>query len=144
MVFKIRKARKEDLPACTKIFLKEFNKLGGNWVPKTAKVRVSDAFKSKSKFCFSLVLDKKVIGLFLAEPFFGESGKYLYLLGFAIDSKHQGKGFGLETLRFIQNFAKENGFKALVLDTRQKKKAIRIYEKFGFKKTDHIVLIKEL
>ena len=144
MAFKIRKTTKTDLLACSKIFLKEFNKLGGKWTLKTAKDRVSDAFKSKTKFCFCLTLDKKVIGVFLAEPFFGEKGKYLYLLGFAIDSKQQGKGFGLETLQFIKKFSKEKGFKAIMLDTHQEKKAIKMYEKFGFKKTDYVVLIKKL
>ena len=40
--------------------------------------------------------------------------------------------------------AKEKGFKALLLDTNQKKKAIKMYEKFGFKKTDCILMDKRL
>lgn len=65
-------------------------------------------------------------------------------MDFVIDLRHQGKGFGLKALNFIEELAKEKGFKALVLDTNKKRKAIKIYKKFGFKKTDYVLLDKKL
>lgn len=142
MAFVIRNATKADLPSCTKIFLQEFNRLGGHWTKKTAKARIFDAFERVPEFCFCLELDGKQIGFFWCDPFLSSEGKNLYLMGFAIISRHRGKGFGLETLRFIERLAKQKGFKAIMLDTNQKKKAIKIYEKFGFKKTGNILMQK--
>ena len=144
MPFKIRKARKSDILPCSRIFLKEFNRLGGKWSLATARARVEDAFKTRSKGLYCLTLDKKIIGLLLTEPFYSEKGKYLYILGFAIDSKHQGKGYGVEALKFIQDRAKKEGYKAIELDANRKNKAIKIYEKFGFKKTDYRLMVKDI
>ncbi len=144
MVFEIRKTTNADLPTCSKLRLQEFNRIGEHWTRTSAKARTYEFFEKHSTFCFCLVLNGKVIGTLFGEPFYGQRGKYLYLMDFVIDLRHQGKGFGLKALNFIEELAKEKGFKALVLDTNKKRKAIKIYKKFGFKKTDYVLLDKKL
>ena len=144
MAFEIRNATRADLPVCAKILLQEFNRVGEHWSPSTAKARVLEVFEAHPELCFCLVLDGKVIGMLFGQPFGGDIGRRLYLLDFAVESGHQGKGFGLKALCFIEGFAKEKGFKSLLLDTNQRKKAIKIYEKFGFKKTNYVIMDKKL
>ena len=144
MVFEIRELTKAYLPACAKLLLQEFNRIGEHWTLATAKARIFEIFERHSTLCFCLVLDGKVIGMIFGESFNGQSGKCLYLLDFAIDSRHQGKGFGLKALSFIEKLAKEKKFKSLMLDTSKNKKAIKIYEKFGFEKTGHVLMDKKL
>ena len=144
MGFKIRPASRKDLSACTKIFLREFNRIGENWTRETARPRLASSLENFPKLFFCLELDGKVIGLLCGKPFWGDEGKSLYLNDFAITSQKQEKGFGLKALRFIEKLAKKQGFNSLFLDTNQKKKAIKIYKKFGFKKTDYVIMNKKL
>ena len=144
MVFEIRNLTKADLPVCAKLLLQEFNRIGEHWTPAMAKSRIFEVFERNPTLCFGLVLDEKIIGMLLGKPFTKQNSKCLYLMNFAIDLKHQGKGFGLKALFFIEKFAKEKGFKALMLDRNKNKNAIKIYKKFGFEKTDYVLMEKKM
>ena len=63
-------------------------------------------------------------------------------MGVHID--HQGKGFGKQALEFIEDYARKNNFNVLYLAANIKEKAFKIYEKYGFKKTNWFFMEKEL
>jgi len=144
MVFRIRPATKQDLSACTKIVVDEFNKQGEHWATERARARLSELFENNPELCFCFELDGKVIGQTYCEKYKFEKGDYFWVSDFAISSEYQGKGYGLKALQFIERFAKENGFNVLVLATHIERKAFKIYQKFGFKNTNYVLLEKEL
>lgn len=58
--------------------------------------------------------------------------KALYLL-----SEYRGKRFGFQLLDKVVKFAKERGYQRIVLDSMsQYEDALRLYERYGFKKTE--------
>lgn len=143
MTFEIRLVSEEDIQICAEILAKEFGALGQNWTVETAVARVSELFSKNPKLCFCLELDEKVIGILLCDKYRYEKGSYLYFSEFALSKEFQGKGFGSKALQFIENFAKKNGFAAISINTREKGKAIHLYEKFGFKRTGYVNIEKE-
>lgn len=144
MVFRIRLATKEDLPICTGIIVDEFNRQGEHWTAETAGARLAELFENGPEVCFCFELDEKVIGQMYCEKYKFEKGDYFWVSEFAISLEHQGKGYGLKALQFIEQFAKERGFNVLVLATHVERKAFKMYQKFGFKNTNYVLMEKEL
>lgn len=60
---------------------------------------------------------------------------FMDLLVIAIDKESQNLGYGALLIEHMINFAKENNLKKIFLEVRvSNKKAIRLYEKYDFKK----------
>jgi ribosomal protein S18 acetylase RimI-like enzyme len=139
----IRKASRNDLPACVKIMVEAFAGQE-NWTEERARARLEEKIREAPHLCFCLELEGKVIGFMFCEQFDYAKGKYLWVAEFAIDPKYQGKGFGKQALEFIERFAKENGFDVLYLAANRKEKAYQLYLKKGFKDTNWFFMEKEL
>ena len=144
MKLNIRQARESDLPACAEIMITEFSKQGEPWTTDSAKTRLADEIMGAPELCFCLEFDEKLIGFMFCEKFNYVKGKYLWVAEFAISSEYQSKGHGLKALQFIEKYAKEKSFDVLYLATNIKEKAFKIYEKFGFRKTNWFFMEKEL
>lgn len=140
----IRTATEAELPACAKILMDELRKQGEEWVMDSAKARLAELRENNPDLCFCLELDGKVIGFSFAETFNYIKGRYLWISEFVIETENQGKGFGLEALRFMEKLGKERGFNILYLATNIEEKAFKIYEKFGFRNTKYCFMEKEL
>ena len=60
--------------------------------------------------------------------------KQLQIEAICVDEKNRGKGIGTELLEYARKFGKENNCTDLYLTVnKENEKAIKIYEKFGFK-----------
>ncbi|MBP5407596.1 MAG: ribosomal protein S18-alanine N-acetyltransferase [Bacilli bacterium] len=81
-------------------------------------------------YYFVLDIDKKVsgyIGVWIEED-------HSEIINFYIDKEYQNEGFGQMLLSFVIELVKSTGINNLSLEVRESnKKAIHIYEKFGFK-----------
>ena len=54
----------------------------------------------------------------------------------AVDPPYQKKGIGYQLLEYISNIAREKNLHQLILESyKPLKSAIRLYEKYGFRKT---------
>ncbi|MEW6294960.1 MAG: GNAT family N-acetyltransferase [Candidatus Diapherotrites archaeon] len=144
MSFNIRSATKKDLLACAKILLEEFRKQGEEWTLDSSKERLAELMENNPDLCFCIELEGKIIGFVFAETYKFIKGNYLWISEVAINSQHQGKGYGLKTLQFMEKLAKEKRFKVLTLVANINEKAFKIYEKFGFKNTNYCFMEKEL
>lgn len=144
MAFRIRNATEAGIPVCAAILSEEFKKQGELWTSETANARMSELFENAPEICFCLELGNKVIGIMFCETFNHVKGKYLWIAEFAITAEHQGKGFGLKALQFIEKAARAKKIAVLYLAASLKEKPIKMYEKFGFKKTNWLFMEKEL
>lgn len=60
--------------------------------------------------------------------------KQLQIEAICVDEKNRGKGIGTELLKYVKKFGKENNCTDLYLTVnKENEKAIKVYEKFGFK-----------
>lgn len=144
MSLNIRLASKKDLPVCSKILLDEFRKQGEDWTIESAKERLEELMERTPEFCFCLEVNGKITGFVFAETYKFIKGNYLWISELAIEEKNQRKGYGLQTLRFMEKIAREKGFNVLTLVSNIHEKAFKIYEKFGFKNTDYCFMEKDL
>lgn len=141
---KIRNAEKQDIQECARILLAEFQKQGEDWTQEASEARLAELFEDNPELCFAFELDGKIIGFAFCEKFNYIKGKYLWMSEFAVSSEYQGKGYGLENLRFMEKVCKERGFDVLYLATNRNENAYKIYQKFGFEPTGYEFMEKSM
>lgn len=139
----IRQALKTDLPSCTKIMVEAFADQE-NWTEERARKRLEEKFYTVPQICFCLESGNQLVGFMFCEQFDYAKGRYLWVAEFAIDPKEQGKGFGTQALKFIEDYARKNNFDVLYLVTNKNEKSYKIYKKQGFKDTNQVFMEKEL
>lgn len=67
------------------------------------------------------------------------NSKNLYVHRLAVHPEHQGKGYALQLMDFAEDFARQNNFISIRLDTfSQNKRNQRFYEARGYKKLEDI------
>lgn len=77
----------------------------------------------------------KAVGMFKLVPLLHRNSHIAYLGGVAIDPAFTGKGYGLAMLNEVIEYVKGKGFLRVELSVATgNEKAIRLYEKVGFKK----------
>lgn len=97
------------------------------------KKRISD----KRTYIYILEAEGKKIGTFnIRKMISGIVAEF----GIIIDHKSRGKGYGEEGMKLLEKEAKKLGIKKLRLGVfPANKKAINLYKKIGYKKTDVII-----
>jgi ribosomal protein S18 acetylase RimI-like enzyme len=79
------------------------------------------------------LVDERVVGTVSVVP----KGESLYVRGMGLAPAARGRGIGELLLRRVEGFASERGFVRLFLSTTPfLSRAIRLYERHGFKRTD--------
>ena len=79
------------------------------------------------------LIEDKIVG---TTTIYNENHNCLHILTMAVDPQFQKKGIGYNLLSYIHNIAREKKFQQISLESyKPLKKAIALYEKYGFKKT---------
>ncbi len=92
--------------------------------------KCEETILDKGGYIFMAIIDDRPVGCFALIP--KEEG--VFELGkMAVSAKHQGKKVGQQLLEFCIAFAKEKGWRQVLLYSHTKlKSAIHIYKKYGF------------
>jgi putative acetyltransferase len=78
--------------------------------------------------------EDQAVGMFKLIPLTHRCDHIVYLGGFAIDPSVSGKGYGHKMLEAILSHSNQHGFKRVELSvTLTNERAIRLYEKLGFR-----------
>lgn len=73
-----------------------------------------------------------------------ENSKNLYIHRLVIDPKHQGKGYAQKLMNFAEQFAIDNNYRSVRLDTfSQNKRNLKFYELRGYKRLGDIYFPKQ-
>lgn len=95
---------------------------------------LNQMFEQPNQICFGVFLKEKLIGIssgWTTVRFY--SGKQLEVDNVIIDSNVQSKGIGKQFFQFIENWAKENDYKTIELNTYvQNSKSHKFYFNLGF------------
>lgn len=95
---------------------------------------LNQMFGQPNYICFGVFLNEKLIGIssgWTTVRFY--SGKQLEVDNVIIDSNVQSKGIGKQFFQFIENWAKENDYKTIELNTYvQNSKSHKFYFNLGF------------
>ncbi len=89
----------------------------------------------KEGYCYYLLLDQGVMAGYISIKIEEKDIPSLFLSKFYIRKECRGKGFGKETMDFLEAACKENKLQKIWLTVnRNNSNSINIYEKLGFKK----------
>jgi len=93
----------------------------------------------KQNVAFVVKLHDKVVGCIYGYSLtmIDESEKEFFIYGVDIHPEYHSKGYGTESMKFVLNWAKENGFReSYVMTNSDNLAACRCYEKAGMKLGD--------
>ncbi len=134
----------EDFKKVNKL-AKQVHELHVNWRPdlflSVDKVISKEDFKEmiQAKEIFVAKIKDEIVGYitFNIKEKDNPSMRYrkqLQIEAICVDEKNRGKGIGTELLEYARKFGKENNCTDLYLTVnKENEKAIKIYERFGFK-----------
>lgn len=130
----IRNATAKDAESISNLLLTAFAEFQKNYTPKAFQATTINPIEVISRMqegaIWVAVLDKKVVGTVSTL----KNNKELYIRGMAVHTQARGKKIALQLLQKVEIFAQENNCDHLRLATTPYlKKAIQLYEKFGFK-----------
>lgn len=133
----IRRLRKDEHMCAAEItracrgFSRGFNGESDEWIKEWNETENSCVFVTE--------IDDKIVGLCCVSlyGFESEKGPVLWLRELAVEPKYHSKGIGYSLLDYAFHWGKENGAKRSFLACDcENYKAIRLYEKFGYKKQE--------
>ena len=90
-------------------------------------------FKEKQEIFFGYKKDNELVGYVTLKPFF-PGHKHCEVYWLAVKNKYQGQGIGKKLMKFIETYAKKQGFRKICIYTgKNMKKTRKFYEKIGYK-----------
>lgn len=122
----------------TKNELAEISFLGQQLNPKLTLAETKDYLNQMFEFdnymCFGVLLNEQIVGISSAWTTIRlYSGKQLEVDNVIIDKTLQSKGLGKNFFSFIENWAKENGYRTIELNTYvQNSKSHKFYFNLGY------------
>ena len=102
-------------------------------------VKRAEIYKNLNSHLFGIANNETLIGLALVKDF--EEEPFAYdLQQFMIDKNFQGRGYGIEALKLILEYLKNEGrFESVEICVKKEDfPAIKLYEKVGFKNSGYI------
>ena len=100
---------------------------------KEMKKYVQNRFNKGHEIFFGYKQNNELVGYVTLKPFF-PGYKHCEVYWLAVKKKYQRKRLGSKLMKFIEKYAKKNGFRKVCLYTGQNMKLTRkFYEKIGYK-----------
>lgn len=151
---KIVRATEDDLPVIGEMFgeCKEYLEARGilqwdekypnhEYFEKAMEGEELFVLKKGSETLGTMVLDEWQTQEWQNASWTEHEGSPLILHSFCVDPSAQGGGYGSKMLQFAEDFATNQGYSALRLDTYSGNEgAVRFYEKRNFRKTGEVIL----
>lgn len=133
----IRKARKEEMNLIPDLLRTTFKEYQEIYTPKAFQATICNPEVIRTRMAEGSVLvaayQKEIVGT--ASFFLKEHS--LYIRGMGVHPKYRGRKIAWKLLEHIEQMGKEKACTRLVLSTTPfLEKAIRLYEKFGFTRSD--------
>ena len=100
---------------------------------KEMKKSVQNRFDKGHEIFFGYKQNNELVGYVTLKPFF-PGYKHCEVYWLAVKKKFQGQGLGTKLMKFIEKYAKKNGFRKVYLYTGKNMKLTRkFYKKIGYK-----------
>ena len=111
------------------------------WKPEDAEVHVREILESKQSYGLEYVEDGQVVGFILGASMLFHYGRTFEINDLAVDPAFQGRGIATELLERCIADVKDRGIVGVNLITAGEGILPEFYEKHGFKKEDHVILM---
>jgi len=133
----IRRAVADDAPAVVSLLYESFLEYESLYTVEgfaaTVISRSGVIDRMRAGPLFVATMNSKVVGTVAIVP----KGESLYIRGMAVHPSARGQRLGERLLSYVENLANSQGARRLLLSTTPfLERAIRLYESFGFERTD--------
>ena len=138
MKLKIVKAKEKDLRKIAEIYKEEFSKPPYNesWTVQKAMGKIRLFCKASTFYdTYKIEYGNEIIGFIVINKNIWSPGFIFFIEEFALKSGFQGRGFGGDTLNYIEKQYKKRGFRTAMLLSLKKSKSNSIYRKLGYQKS---------
>ena len=130
---------KSDMQQCVRDFFEKcFSAVGISYAPKDRHADIADVERYYMQSgCFWGLFDNEVLIGTVAVRMVDIENKVVELKRMFVLPEYQGKGYGKLLLNYAIDYAKEQQYKKICLDTRKQFSAAQhLYRSSGFKETD--------
>ena len=133
----IRRAVADDAPAVVSLLYESFLEYESLYTVEgfaaTVISRSGVIDRMRAGPVFVATMNSQVVGTVAIVP----KGESLYIRGMAVHPSARGQRLGEQLLSYVENLANSQGARRLLLSTTPfLERAIRLYESFGFERTD--------
>jgi GNAT superfamily N-acetyltransferase len=142
---KIRKAKRKDLKEIGKLMLKELSKPPFNEKASMKEVTKSLEFYFKKAEIYISLEEGEITGVLVFQIEQWWEGKVAIVQDLVVKEESQNKGLGKEIINFLEDYCKKKEIKKIEFQTNKKSKAVKFYEKKGYKiNKDRISMSKKV
>ncbi len=144
---KLRKANPKDIDGIYEV-MKKVGYVDAFYKGETKEKLLQDLFDKKNNVTVIVgEEDNQIIAYYIFGPynqhknpnFPEEKENFAYCMGFGVDPKLKGKGYGTEIFIATENFQKKEGYKGVYTDVASNNHAsLRVHEKAGYKKVEEL------
>lgn len=136
----LRKMVEEDILEIAKMMIDAYNNDIWNeaWNIDTAKLYLLDFYNVNKFIGYVIEENEKVIASVFAKEKVWYSGNEIFVEELLVDKCFRQKGYGSILINKLEEYAKNNDLKTIVLATNINSKAPLFYNKHGFKNIDDL------
>ena len=138
----IRRADKGNLKEIGKLMKKEFVKL-----PFNEKASLNVVLKSLN-FYYKLgriyvAVEKEIVGVVVFKKEQYWEGPVIIIENLAADEKFKKRGIEKSLMDYVESLAKKEKIKSICFKTHKKVKAVKFYQKYGYKLDKNVVFMRK-
>lgn len=139
---RIRKANKGNLKEIGKLMKKEFAKL-----PFNERASLNAVLKSLNFYCklgrIYVAVEQKIVGVVVFKKEQYWEGSVIIIEDLAVDEKFKKQGIGKNLVDYVESLAKKEKIKSICFKTHKKSKAVKFYQKYGYKLDKNAVFMRK-
>lgn len=89
-------------------------------------------------------IQKKVVGFIIFYDYAWDRGRRAYIEDIGVLKEYRGQGIAGSLIKKAEHVLKKKGVSKMILDVNLESKALKLYEKIGYKKSGYIQMEKRL
>jgi ribosomal protein S18 acetylase RimI-like enzyme len=140
----IRKASSKDLKQVAEIYAEVYSegpyheKWDSKMVAKKTKESLNDLI------IYVAEIQKKIVGFIIFYDFMWDRGKRAYIEDMGVLKEYRGQGIASKLFKKAEEVLRKKGVSKIILDVSTKSKALKLYERIGYKKSGYVQMEKRL
>lgn len=139
----IRNIEENDINSCAELLIAAYNcePWNNNWTLETAQRYLTEFFRSEKFLGFVSIEQSEVTGAIFAHRKTWWTNDEIYVDELYIKPNEQGKGYGTQLLKKIEQYSIEEGLGGVTLLTNRYFPSAGFYNKRGYSIADHVIFM---
>ncbi len=114
------------------------------WKKKSALQRLDNLYKLGNGFCFYAEEHGKAIGILFCRTQIWDDGTHVFIEDLAVEPHYRREGIGTKLVKKLEKAARAKKISAIDILANKKAKALKFWEKLGYKQDGYVNMKKRL